>query len=171
VLTDAGESFRNDHLIVATGARVLRKLPGVEHALVPCEGIAVAEEISRRLQALDGGTIAVGFATNPTEPGAMRSGPMFEYLFIIDSLLRRDGRRDKFELVFFSPAARPGARLGPEAVDGLLAGMKRRNIRTYLGQKITRFEETRVITEGGGFFADLILFMPGLTGPACVKAK
>jgi sulfide:quinone oxidoreductase len=166
VLTDAGPSFTNDHLIVATGARFLRKLPGIEHALVPCEGIAVAEEISRRLQALDGGTIAVGFATNPNEPGAMRGGPMFEYLFIIDSLLRRDGKRDNFELVFFSPADRPGARLGPEAVDGLLAEMQRRDIRTHLGQKIVRFDETRVITEGGAFFADLILFMPGLTGPA-----
>ena len=166
VLTDAGSSFTNDHLIVATGARFLRKLPGIEHALVPCEGIAVAEEISRRLQALDGGTIAVGFATNPNEPGAMRGGPMFEYLFIIDSLLRRDGKRDNFELVFFSPADRPGARLGPEAVDGLLAEMQRRDIRTHLGQKIVRFDETRVITEGGAFFADLILFMPGLTGPA-----
>jgi sulfide:quinone oxidoreductase len=166
VLTDAGPSFTNDHLIVATGARFLRKLPGIEHALVPCEGIAVAEEISRRLQALDGGTIAVGFATNPNEPGAMRGGPMFEYLFIIDSLLRRDGKRDAFELVFFSPAQRPGARLGPEAVDGLLAEMKKREIRTQLSKKIARFDETRVITEGGAFFADLILFMPGLTGPA-----
>ena len=45
VVTDAGQSLRNDHLIVATGSRFLRKLPGIEHALVPCEGIAVAEEI------------------------------------------------------------------------------------------------------------------------------
>ena len=166
VITDAGESRRNDHLIVATGARLLRKLPGIEHALVPCEGIAVAEEIGRRLKALQGGTIAVGFASNPNEQGAMRGGPMFEYLFILDSLLRNQGRRDKFELVFFNPAARPGARLGPEAVDGLLAEMARRDIRTRLGAKMVRFEEKKFVTEGGEFAADLILFMPGLTGPA-----
>lgn len=165
VLTDKGE-YRNDHLVVATGARFIRKLPGIENALVPCEGVAVGEEIARRLDALESGTIAVGFATNPNEQGAMRGGPMFEFLFIIDTLLRRQGRRQKFELVFFSPAPRPGARLGPKAVDGLLAEMKRRGIRTQLGAKMVRIEEKKVVTEAGEIDADLILFMPGLTGPA-----
>ena len=165
VLTDKGE-HRNDHLIIATGGRFIRKLPGIEHALVPCEGIAVGEEIERRLDALAGGTIAIGFATNPAEQGAMRGGPMFEFLFIIDTLLRRQGRRDKFEIVFFNPAERPGARLGPKAVDGLLAEMAKRGIRSHLGHKMVRFEERKVVTEGGEIEADLILFMPGLTGPA-----
>ncbi len=166
VKTDAGAMHRNDHLIVATGARFIRKLPGIEHALAPCEGLAVAEEIDRRLKALEGGRIAIGFASNPNEPGAMRGGPMFEFLFIIDSLLRQQGRREKFEIVFFNPAARPGARLGPEAVDGLLKEMERRDIKTHLGHKMVRFEKNKVVTEGGEFEADLILFMPGLTGPA-----
>jgi sulfide:quinone oxidoreductase len=165
VRTDKGD-HRNDHLIIATGGRFIRKLPGIEHALVPCEGIAVGEEIERRLDALTGGTIAVGFATNPAEQGAMRGGPMFEFLFIIDTLLRRQGRREKFELVFFNPSERPGARLGANAVDGLLAEMAKRDIRTHLGHKPVRFEERKVVTEGGEIDADLILFMPGLTGPA-----
>lgn len=168
VLTDGGERH-NDHLVVATGGRFIRKLPGIEHALVPCEGLDVAEKIKNRLDSLSRGTIAVGFATNPNEQGAMRGGPMFEYLFIIDTLLRKQGRRDKFELVFFNPAERPGARLGPKAVDGLLAEMGRRAIRTELGQKILRFEEHKVILERGEIPADLILFMPGLTGPAWLE--
>lgn len=165
VRTDGGE-YRNDHLIVATGGRFIRKLPGIEHALIPCEGIAVGEEIERRLDALAGGTIAVGFASNPAEQGAVRGGPMFEFLFIIDTLLRRQGRRDKFNLVFFNPAERPGARLGSKAVDGLLAEMRKRDILTHLGHKMVRIEEKKVVTEGGEIEADLILFMPGLTGPA-----
>ncbi len=168
VITDAGQ-YRNDHLVIATGARFLRKLPGIDNALIPCEGIATAEEIAGRLKAMQGGTIAIGFATNPNEQGAMRGGPMFEYLFILDSLLRRERRRDKFELVFFSPAARPGARLGPEAVDSLLAEMAKRDIRTHLGHKLVRFETNKVVTESGEFAADLILFMPGLTGPAWLE--
>jgi sulfide:quinone oxidoreductase len=168
VITDAGE-YRNDHLVIATGARFLRKLPGIDNALIPCEGIATAEEITKRLKEMQSGTIAVGFATNPNEQGAMRGGPMFEYLFIIDSLLRREGRRDKFELIFFNPAARPGARLGPEAVDGLLAEIGKRGIRTHLGHKLLRFETNKVVTEGGEFAADLIVFMPGLTGPTWLE--
>lgn len=165
VKTDAGD-YPNDQLVIATGARFIRKLPGIEHALIPCEGIAVGEEIARRLEGMAGGTIAVGFATNPNEQGAVRGGPMFEFLFIIDSLLRRQGRRERFKLVFFNPSPRPGQRLGDKAVDGLLQEMARRGIETRLGHKMVRLEADKVVTEGGEFPADLILFMPGLTGPA-----
>src|SRR5690606_40896638 len=83
---------------------------------MPCEGIAAAESSRDRLAEMDGGTIAVGFATNPKEPGAVRGGPMFEFLFGIDTLLRQQGRRERFELVFFNPSEQPGQRLGPAAV-------------------------------------------------------
>ncbi|KRA46494.1 FAD-dependent oxidoreductase [Pseudoxanthomonas sp. Root630] len=165
VVTDHGE-LRNDYLIVATGGQYLRKLPGIEHALIPCEGIASAEAIRDRLAAMEGGTIAIGFASNPKEPGAVRGGPMFEFLFGIDTLLRRQGRRAKFKLVFFNPSKEPGQRLGPTAVQKMLARMQKLGIETHLGHKPVRFEAGKVVTEGGEFGADLILFMPGLTGPA-----
>jgi sulfide:quinone oxidoreductase len=110
------------------------------------------------------GTIAIGFSGNPKEPSAMRGGPMFEFLFGIDQQLRQEGRREQFKLIFFTPAEEPGKRLGPKAVKGLLGEMKKRNIETHLGHKIKEFTETKVVTEGGEFEADLILFMPGMTG-------
>ncbi len=163
VVTDQGE-FKNDGLIICSGGRFLKKLPGVQHAITPCEGVSAAVKIRDRLQALGGGTIAVGFAGNPKEPSAMRGGPMFEFLFGIDRQLRSEGRRDKFKMVFFSPAPKPGNRLGPRAVAGLLKEMKQRDIETHLGFKLERFTETSVVTEGGEFEAQLILFMPGMTG-------
>ena len=165
VQTTAGE-VANDALVIATGGRFIKKLPGIGHAITPCEGIAAAEQIRDRLRALQGGTIAVGFAGNPNEPTAVRGGPMFEFLFGIDAQLRREGRRDKFELVFFNPSKEPGARLGAKAVAHLLAEMARRNITTHLGHKMLRLEADKVVTEGGEFAADLILFMPGMTGNA-----
>ena len=165
VQTTAGE-VANDALVIATGGRFIKKLPGIEHAITPCEGIAAAEQIRDRLQAMQSGTIAVGFAGNPHEPTAVRGGPMFEFLFGIDAQLRREGRRDKFELVFFNPSKEPGARLGAKAVAHLLAEMARRNIATHLGHKMVRLEADKVVTEGGEFAADLILFMPGMTGNA-----
>ena len=165
VQTTAGE-VANDALVMATGGRFIKKLPGIEHAITPCEGIAAAEQIRDRLQAMQSGTIAVGFAGNPQEPTAVRGGPMFEFLFGIDAQLRREGRRDKFELVFFNPSKEPGARLGAKAVAHLLAEMARRNITTHLGHKMVRLEADKVVTEGGEFAADLILFMPGMTGNA-----
>ena len=164
VITDNGE-ITYDYLIIATGGRYLRKLPGIEHALIPCEGIEPCEAISERINNMEGGTIAIGFASNPKEPGAVRGGPMFEFLFGIDTLLRQQKRRDKFKLIFFNPQLKPGKRLGEGAVDRLLAQMHKQGIETQLGHKHLRFEENKVVTEGAEFDADLILFMSGLTGP------
>jgi sulfide:quinone oxidoreductase len=165
VLTSNG-AVGNDGLIIASGGRFIKKLPGIEHAITPCEGIAAASAIRDRLAAMQGGTIAVGFGGNPNEPSAMRGGPMFEFLFGIDTLLRQQGRREQFRLVFFNPAAEPGKRLGARAVGRLLREMQRRGIDTHLGHKLKGFTAGSVQTEGGEFAADLILFMPGMTGNA-----
>lgn len=163
VNTSAGD-ISNDGLIIASGGRFIKKLPGIAHAITPCTGIPAALKIKQRLNSLQEGTIAVGFSGNPKEPSAMRGGPMFEFLFGIDTQLRREKRRDKFKLVFFCPAPKPGIRLGEKAVEGIMKAMKERNIETHLGHKMTRFEPFKVVTEGGEFDADLILFMPGMTG-------
>lgn len=164
VVTDQGEIV-NDILIIASGGRGLRKLPGIEHSLAICDGIEAAEQIRDRLAALDKGTIAFGFAGNPQEPTAVRGGPVFELLFGIDSYLRKTGRREQIDLVFFNPMTEPGNRLGAKAVTGLLAEMEKRQIKTHLGHKITGFSADKVMTEGGEIAANLILFMPGMTGP------
>ena len=163
VVTDQGE-VSNDGLIIACGGRFMRKLPGIEHAFVPCGGVEVTAQIRDRLAGMQGGTLAFGFSGNPKEPSAMRGGPVFEFLFGIDSWLRKQGRRDKFKLVFFTPAEKPGQRLGPRAVQGLKREMEKRGIETHLGHKLKRFEADRVVTEGGEFAADMIMFMPGMTG-------
>ena len=169
VITEEGDEIENDALVIASGGRFIRKLPGIENAIIPCAGLAAAEEIRDRLRAMDGGTIAIGFSANPKEPAAVRGGPMFEFLFGIDTQLRHEGRRGKFKLVFFCPAARPGQRLGDKAVDRLLDEMARRGIETHIGHKIKGFEDNTVATGGGAFAADMILFMPGLTGPAWLE--
>jgi sulfide:quinone oxidoreductase len=156
--------IRNDGLIIASGGRFIRKLPGIEHSFLPCGGVEVIAQVRDRLRALEGGTLAFGFSGNPKEPAAMRGGPVFEFLFGIESWLRKQGRRERFRLVFFTPAEKPGQRLGPKAVDGLMREMAKRGIETHLGHKLKGFEADKVMTEGGEFKADMILFMPGMTG-------
>ncbi len=161
--TTAGD-VANDGLIIGSGGRFIKKLPGIEHTITPCEGIAAAERIRERLQEMQGGTIAMGFAGNPKEPSAMRGGPMFEFLFGIDNHLRKQKRREKFKLVFFTPAEKPGQRLGPKAVQGLMDEMRKQDIHSHLGHKLKGFTEKKVMTQGGDIDADLIIFMPGMTG-------
>lgn len=44
--------------------------------------------------------------------------------------------------------------------------MRKKDIKMELGHKMLGFEANKVMTEGSEFEADLILFMPGMTGPA-----
>ena len=163
--TDAGD-VANDGLIVATGARFIRKLPGIEHAIIPCEGVDAGEAIRDRLAALEGGTLCFGFGSNPNEPIAMRGGPVFEFVFGIDTLLRKQRRRDRFRLVFFSPSEKPGQRLGEKAVGLILGEMRKRGIDTVLGEKPQRFEAGAVQLERTRLDSAMTVFMPGLTGQA-----
>lgn len=160
----------NDGLIIASGGRFLDRLPGLEHAILPCGGPEAMLRLRERLHALDGGTLAFGFAGNPDEPSAMRGGPVFEFLFGIDRWLRLRGTRDRFRLVFFTPAEQPGQRLGDKAVVRLMHEMERREVELRLGEKPKRFTEQGVETSAGAFDADLILFMPGMTGNAWFDA-
>ncbi|HAO89911.1 MAG TPA: pyridine nucleotide-disulfide oxidoreductase, partial [Gammaproteobacteria bacterium] len=57
VITPVG-LFENDALIIASGGRFIKKLPGIEHSITPCEGLSAAEAIRDRLKAMDGGDIA-----------------------------------------------------------------------------------------------------------------
>lgn len=159
-----GSSIENDGLIIASGGTFLNRLPGLEHSFLPCGGVGELARLCERLEKLDGGTLAFGFSGNPKEPSAMRGGPVFEFLFGIDTWLRRRKRRDSFKLVFFTPAQEPGKRLGDKAVKMLTREMRKRDIEMRLGEKPQRFEVDRVVTDKGEFAADLILFMPGMTG-------
>ncbi len=165
VVTEKGE-VSNDALLVASGGRFIKKIAGIEHAITICEGVDAAEKMRDRIKAMDGGTITLGFGGNPKEPSAMRGGPMFELLFGLDTQLRQEKRRDQFKLIFFTPSPTPGKRLGKGAVDALLTEMKKRDIDTHLGHKIKRFENNKIVTEGGEIDTDLIIFMPGMTGPS-----
>ena len=163
VVTDKGR-HANDALLIATGAATLRKLPGIEHSRSVCQGIEDALAIREKIESMESGTIALGFAGNSQEPSAVRGGPVFELLFGLDTWLRKTGRRGKIALTFFSPSPEPGNRLGPKAVRNLLAEMARRNIPTHLGSKLKSFSPEGVTTETDQFPADLIVFTPGLRG-------
>ena len=65
VVHAASDDIVNDALVIATGGRFIKKLPGIEHAITPCEGISAAERILDRINEMDGGTLAFVFAGNP----------------------------------------------------------------------------------------------------------
>ncbi|PIE42434.1 MAG: pyridine nucleotide-disulfide oxidoreductase [Gammaproteobacteria bacterium] len=163
VKTDIGD-FSNDGLIIATGCRFQNHLPGVENVQIACR-FDTADRLKKRLQTLASGTIAVGFDVNPDEPTAMRGpGPVLEYVLGIDTLLRKQRRRRKFNLVFFSPESDLIREFGDKGHQRILKLLKKRRIKVIFGQLIKGFEDNKVLLDDSVINADLTLFQPGMTG-------
>jgi sulfide:quinone oxidoreductase len=169
-----GEELVADHLVLAIGGTPL-KPRGVEHTF----GLSGSPDNASRLhEALEtllargGGRIAMGFGGNPKDTSAVRGGPVFEVMFNVDTLLRRRGLRDAFELTFFAPMPSPGERMGKKAVGAIQSNFDRLGIAKRFGKKIDRFEPGAVIFEDQSRLdADLVLFLPAGEGHPMVKAS
>jgi sulfide:quinone oxidoreductase len=169
-----GERLAADHLVVAMGGDKLRP-KGSEHTHTIC---GAPEQTVRLREALDAllargsGRIAMGFGGNPKDGSAVRGGPAFELMFNVDTLLRRRGLRDRFELTFFAPMASPGARMGEKAVGAIQGMFRKLGIGMRFGKKIASFEPGSVVLEDGSRVeADLIVFVAAGEGHAVVKAS
>ena len=127
-----------DYIVVALGQGKIQ-LKGMEHTLSICGKPEEATELNKRLDALvaqGSGKIAMGFGGNPKDGSAVRGGPAFEVLFNVDTMLKRKGLRDKFELTFFAPMEKPGMKMGHSAVQMMDKMFEMTKIHKQVGIKI-----------------------------------
>ena len=156
-----------DYLVVAIGSsKVAHK--GSEHFLSICgapeEAIKIKEQIDKLIQK-GGGKIAMGFGGNPKDPSNVRGGPAFEVIFNVHNYLKKLGLRDKFELTFFAPMQKPGARLGEKALKMMDVYFNRLNINKHFGKKIKEFVEDGIIFEDDSKLdSDFTMFIPAGDG-------
>lgn len=162
-----------DELVIAMGAGKLQPKGSGEHTLSICGKPEHSIEIRNALDALvlkGSGTIAFGFGGNPNDTSAVRGGPGFELLFNVESMLRKKGIRDKFDLHMFAPMPKPGARLGEQSLSMLDKMFKRAKITKHFGQKITSFEANKVsFADGSALEADFIMYIPAGDGHQVIK--
>ncbi len=172
VLEDGRQVKDFDYLVVALGQSKLKQ-EGIEHTYSICsspeETLRYKEKLWELLQK-GSGRLAFGFGGNPKAKEAVRGGPVFELLFNVDTLLRRRGVRDNFDLAFFAPMPRPGERLGEKALKLMDYMFKKRNIKVYTGKRIARFLPQGIELEDGTFIeSNLTLFVPGGDGHPAIK--
>jgi len=156
-----------DYLVLAIGADKM-KPKGVEHTLSICGKPEESLDIQKKLDLLiakGSGKIAMGFGGNPKDSSAVRGGPAFELFFNVHNKLKKLGIRDKFEMVFFAPMKKPGARMGDGAVEKMGKIFEMMDLKSHYGKKILEFQENRVVFEDNSTLeADLIVFVPGNKG-------
>ena len=161
-----------DYLVIALGQDKL-KPKGIEYTYSICGSPEETVKYSMALERLiqkGKGKLAFGFGGNPKAKEAVRGGPVFEVLFNVDNMLRKKYIRHDFELSFFAPMEKPGARLGEKALKMLDYMFKKKRIKKYVGKKIKEFLPDGVLLEDGTKIeSDLTLFTPAGDGHPVIK--
>jgi len=161
-----------DYLVVAIGSGKM-KHNGIENTLSICgkpeESLAIRDKIDELIKK-GSGKIAMGFGGNPKDPSSVRGGPAFEVLFNVHNQLKQKGIRDNFELTFFAPMDKPGARMGEKSLEMMDIFFKKLNINKHFGKKIKGFEPDGIIFEDESKLeSDFTMFIPAGDGHEVLK--
>lgn len=163
-----------DDLIIAIGASKMKHI-GIEHTRSICGAPQQALDIRDKLDALVAkgeGKIAMGFGGNPKDTTSVRGGPAFELMFNVHNYLKKKGIRKNFELTFFAPMPKPGARMGDQALKMMDTMFQKANLHKHFGKKIKAFEENHVVFEDDTRLeSDFTMFIPAGEGHHVVKSS
>lgn len=170
----ANATYNYEYLVVAMGSGKM-KHNGLDNTLSICGAPTESMKIKERIDELinvGSGKIAMGFGGNPKDASNVRGGPAFEVMFNVHNQLKKLKIRDKFELTFFAPMEKPGARMGPKALKMMDSFFNRLDIKKQFGKKIKRFEEDGIIFEDESKLdSDFTMFIPAGDGHSVIKSS
>lgn len=169
LVAEDGEALDYDFLVIATGSRnVPECVPGLAEAAHHFYAAEAALALGAALNACDGGRIVVGIGGLP-----YRCPPApVEFLFLLDDLLRKQGKRDRVELLYTYPIGRVFT-IEPVA-DFLVPLFAERDIVTETFFNLETVDPAaRQITslEGTTLDYDLLVMVPPHAGAAIIGAS
>ncbi len=167
VSTSAG-TLEGDYLIIALGAEKDGSgIPGFTESAYNLYDANQALLIHKPLQELDTGRAIVLVCRSPFSCPAAP----YESAFLIDSVFRSRGNRQRVEVAVYTPELKPMAGAGPETSDAIISMLKKRNIKYYPQQKLQRIEtgDRKIIFEGGEAHFDLLVGLPPHVAPKVVR--
>lgn len=155
-----------DHMVIALGAEPRPDLvPGLgDHAFNLYDAAAVGRA-AERLATFEGGNVIVAIAGLPYKcPPAP-----YEATLLLDDRFRRSGSRRQVKLTFstLQPILLPNA--GPEGARWIGAEFTRRGIVHFVGRKVERIEDRRIVFHDGVAPFDVALIVPPHRAPEVVR--
>lgn len=165
VITASGDRLDYDEIVLATGIRTdSEQIPGLAEISSRFgdyhSTIAQAQKLWTRIEAFNGGTIALGQST----PICKCPPSPTEGILLADRLLRRRGIRDRTRLIFFTPYPRP---YPAEAMNQIVEpALKARGIDVMTFFDVDRIDPDGTIhsIEGEEIHADLPIVIPPFMG-------
>ncbi|MDO8612275.1 MAG: FAD/NAD(P)-binding oxidoreductase [Dehalococcoidia bacterium] len=167
VQTTAGE-LEGDYIIIALGAELNpRAVPGFAEAALNLYDIQGALQIQRALEEFEGGRIIVLIARTPFSCPAAP----YEAAFLIDSLLRQQGVRQRTEIALYTPEDQPMLVAGPNVGPALVKMLEERGIELHWEQIPMKIDPAsrRILFELEDTTFDLLVGVPPHTAPRPVR--
>ena len=167
VQTTAG-SFEGDYITVALGAeRTPGAVPGFAEAALNLYDWDGALQIQRALEAFDGGRIVVLISRTPFSCPAAP----YEAAFLIDSVLRERGVRERTELALYTPEDQPMLVAGDQLGLALIAMLEQRGIELHWEQIAMKIdaEARRILFELEDTSFDLLVGIPPHVAPQALR--
>lgn len=93
----------------------------------------------------------------------------YEATMIVDSVLRKNGVRDKVKLRLITPEPQPLTILGPEAGKMVTNLLDERGIEYRPAQKVTEIQRNMTVTESARFDHDFVFAIPVHVAPEILK--
>jgi sulfide:quinone oxidoreductase len=159
-----GRHLRYDFLVVATGAAMRpEEIPGLtEHAetiWTPEQMLSLHARLDTLLvRARQGESQTVLFAV---PPGNKCAGPLYEIAFMLETWLRRNGVRDRVELVFSTYEQSYIQAFGPKLHDVAGAEFAARGIEAHTGWPLSGIDaDTASYANGESLRYDLLIAFP-----------
>ena len=167
VQTSAG-TLDGDFLIVALGAeRAPQAVPGFAEAALNLYEADGALKIRQALADFSGGRIVVLVSRTPF---SCPSAP-YEAAFLIDSVLRERGIRERSEIAIYTPEDQPMPVAGPAVGAPLVEMLTERGIAFHKEQIVLKIDAAsrRVLFEIDETSYDLLIGVPGHKAPQPVR--
>lgn len=159
------QSISYDYLLISLGAVLApEKIPGLaEHGFNLYDHNQLLE-IRNKLQNMESGKIAISIMGMPYKcPPAP-----FEASLLIDSMLRKTGKRNSVEIHFYSPAPITLPAAGPKVSKQILDLINSEKITFHNSCKIKSVESKKLIFENGEDDFDLLLAVPPHIAPQVI---
>ena len=161
-----GEDVGYDFLVLALGAQQrIDLVPGEPDGNPNLYTVEGAAEAGRRLRELDEGRVVIAIAGVP-----YRCPPApYEAAFLIDDLLRREGRRDRVELEVLTPQPMSVPAAGAAACSAIEGRLSRKGIGFRPKTHLAEVRAGMLSLEGGDTArGDLVLMVPPHRPPMVV---
>ncbi len=167
VLTSSGV-IEGDYIIIALGAdKVPEKMQGFSESAANVSDALGALKLRKALDEFEGGQAVVLVCATPYScPGAP-----CETAFLIDSVLRKKGNRQKAEINIYTPEPKPFPSAGTEMGDAVLSMLREHHVEYHSKQKAIRIDSSakKIIFEGGEVPFDLLAGIPPHASPRVVR--